>query len=789
MKTKIAFFVLTFCALFIQLNAQIISEKSFNGSFSSGGGSFISLGPEGVQIIDMVVYPSNSNIMYAAIDERERNDCIYKTTDGGETWSFLTELPGTNINIYCMDIDPKSSNTLYVGTNRGIYKGSNTFRSLVMSYGSVYCYGIKINRKYSNIIYGYGSHNGKFSFFKSRDSGATWSITQIETLHSWMRHNKNHFIIDKSDYQSIYISTFYQEGFQFHTSVFRSTNSGTSWDRFEVGSVIPSGDIVQSMDMDALGNLVMCLSDSGIYKSTNAGETWAQLSDTPKNLYSLKCLHDNPDVIVGGGTDTVFVSTDGGMTWNHSSAGLSGEAIETLFLNSSSDFVLGNSLGIFKSTDLGQTWELKINGFESRQNINSIDVSKSNPDIIYVSVYKNSDNTYYLYKSTNAGTDWNKLTSITDLRLIEIDENSPDIVYASYIPVRGIIKNTLYKTTDGGVSWQDVRTLDNAIITDIVKQENTLLIIYVDGNTNSTEIARSMDGGENWTDTEITQNLLNRSTLEIDHFNQNILYVCGYFYEDRRYYRASLHKSTDGGDSWNVMYRPYTGTFAFSIAAAPLTPNTLYFGSRNGIFKSIDGGVSYEKVNSDSCRALYIDKNGVIYGGCESKVIVSSNGGSSWLSYSEGMNSRVNSNCLLVDETNKILYAGTESQGVISLNLSDITRIAQDTEKEISGYKLYNNYPNPFNHETVIRYQVSGIRDRGLGVRGQGIGLTCVKLEIYNTLGQLVTTLINEEKQPGEYKVLWNGKNLSGNDVPSGVYLYRLQAGEFSDVKKMILVK
>ena len=75
------------------------------------------------------------------------------------------------------------------------------------------------------------------------------------------------------------------------------------------------------------------------------------------------------------------------------------------------------------------------------------------------------------------------------------------------------------------------------------------------------------------------------------------------------------------------------------------------------------------------------------------------------------------------------------------------------------------------------------------GVRDQGLGIGHMKLEIYNILGQLVTTLVNEEKQPGEYTVFWNGKDMHGRDVPSGVYFYRMKAGEFTDVKKMILMR
>jgi flagellar hook assembly protein FlgD len=64
-----------------------------------------------------------------------------------------------------------------------------------------------------------------------------------------------------------------------------------------------------------------------------------------------------------------------------------------------------------------------------------------------------------------------------------------------------------------------------------------------------------------------------------------------------------------------------------------------------------------------------------------------------------------------------------------------------------------------------------------------------VSLKIYNTLGQEVKTLVNQSESAGSYKVIWDGKNNSGHAVPSGIDLYRLQAGSFTKTMKMLLVK
>lgn len=89
-------------------------------------------------------------------------------------------------------------------------------------------------------------------------------------------------------------------------------------------------------------------------------------------------------------------------------------------------------------------------------------------------------------------------------------------------------------------------------------------------------------------------------------------------------------------------------------------------------------------------------------------------------------------------------------------------------------YSLANNYPNPFNPTTVIRYSIAA--------GGQAAVRT--RLKIYDVLGRLVATLVDDERQPGEYSVQWDARN-----APSGVYFYRLQAGAFTEAKKLILTK
>jgi hypothetical protein len=90
-------------------------------------------------------------------------------------------------------------------------------------------------------------------------------------------------------------------------------------------------------------------------------------------------------------------------------------------------------------------------------------------------------------------------------------------------------------------------------------------------------------------------------------------------------------------------------------------------------------------------------------------------------------------------------------------------------------FALHANYPNPFNPATTIRYQLPQAAP--------------VRLEIFDVLGQKVRTLVAEAQPAGYHRATWDSRNEAGDPVAAGVYLYRLQAGDFRQVRKLLLLK
>jgi hypothetical protein len=91
------------------------------------------------------------------------------------------------------------------------------------------------------------------------------------------------------------------------------------------------------------------------------------------------------------------------------------------------------------------------------------------------------------------------------------------------------------------------------------------------------------------------------------------------------------------------------------------------------------------------------------------------------------------------------------------------------------AFALKQNFPNPFNPTTVIRYALPEASD--------------VRLDIHNTLGQVVRTLVDEKQVAAGYRITWDGRNEHGQQMASGIYIYRIVAGEFTATRRMLLIK
>ena len=124
---------------------------------------------------------------------------------------------------------------------------------------------------------------------------------------------------------------------------------------------------------------------------------------------------------------------------------------------------------------------------------------------------------------------------------------------------------------------------------------------------------------------------------------------------------------------------------------------------------------------------------------------------------------------------NLFLY-DNEAKKLTSININSLVQISNNTKPQLPhSISLFQNYPNPFNPTTNIRYEIPTA--------------SYIEMNVYNSLGEKIRTLVNKQQPAGKYEIIWNGKDDWRNPVESGLYIYQLNAGQFHQSRKMILMK
>lgn len=127
------------------------------------------------------------------------------------------------------------------------------------------------------------------------------------------------------------------------------------------------------------------------------------------------------------------------------------------------------------------------------------------------------------------------------------------------------------------------------------------------------------------------------------------------------------------------------------------------------------------------------------------------------------------------DGLDEVLIGDKPRRVVMVFGDGSITSVETGEPFVPAGFHLAQNYPNPFNPSTTINYKLENTSE--------------VNIQVYNMLGQVVRNLVQADKPPGSYSVVWNGKDDFGKGVASGNYYYQLKVGEFLSTKKMLLLK
>jgi hypothetical protein len=482
----------------------------------------------------VLVHPSDPNVVYVA-----GNAGLHKSTDGGTTW---TNVRADHVSDALFD--PNAPNVLYAGVwNKGVYKSNDGGATWSLLAGGL---PSGAAAEWIKLAMGRGGANGT-SFlvakmgldsgllYKSADAGATWSA--IPGTHQSVPYNEwtNMVAVDPRNQNVIFAGG---------AGLERSTNGGTSFTG--VGGM--HSDLHALVFNPADSNVCYLATDGGVYKSVNNGVAWALSSKglVATQLYCVGVSQAAPFVLGGATQDQGIIKSTGAADWADTSAGNEGGIFVVDPNNSNNIYVTPWSANLRRSTNSGASWTTILNG-----------LGNTAVSVAHLAVMPGNSNTLLccggmqLFRSTNQGTNWTGVAGTTGspTRVIYSHSN-PSVCYAATDAGR------VYKSSGGGSagSWAEPYAASPAAarppagrITGIAVAWNDPNVVYITyGNTGLAHVYRSLDGGVTWT---VASGALPSdalpdipvSSLVADQFNPEVVYVAT---------DIGVFRTRDGGDSW-----------------------------------------------------------------------------------------------------------------------------------------------------------------------------------------------------------------------------------------------
>ena len=338
----------------------------------------------------------------------------------------------------------------------------------------------------------------------------------------------------------------------------------------------------------------------------------------------------------------------------------------------------------------------------------------------------------------------------------------------------------IIKSTDGGESWETVNIDSSSNFKGY--KESVFFLDNMHGwiggqGKDYGYILRTENGGQTWQKAALDS----ADIWDISFVDTLSGWACSWS-------NGGIYKSTDGGKSWELNTRVTTSGGVYSEPLRRISFTTKDSGWTVGgisgdqiTARTTDGGMNWIIVNQStygsSLHGLWFtdSKNGWTVGGSNAglKILHTTDGGVNWSLQTQPfpiVGSIFYFESVYMFNLNTGFVVGDSGAILKTNNGNSITAIKNNLSNSPGKFELFQNYPNPFNPLTKINYNLqSG---------------SFVILKIYDNLGRELKTLINNYQNAGLHSVTFNGK-----DLPSGIYYYQMEAGDFSQTKKLLLLK
>ena len=652
-----------------KLNAVQSSEWTSMGPTNIGG-----------RVLSLTVDPANPNIVWAG----SASGGLWKSTTGGtgsNAWSYVNT--GFNaLSISAIALDPANSNIIYIGTG----EISTYQRPLIGTPGARASYGMGILK----------SSDGGITWAQT---GLTWTFPEITAIQkivinplnsqtlftatsegvfksldagvSWTKSNQTLMAMDvvmNPNDTTVLFSSHGNMNSSPNPGLYKTTNAGASWFMLTNGlpsidfgrtslSISPSNpSIIYAGIADASSNRT-----SGLYKSTDGGNSWTVVNSTnifggssPQGWYdNVVAIHPtNPDIVYFGGID-IYKSTNGGGNLTGISFGVVHVDQHAMAFDPSNPNVIyfGSDGGVYKTTDGGTSFANCNHGFITTQFYPGFANAFADSSIMigglqdngtlkysgsgywfqilgadggWCAIDPNNSNIMYyesqwlqLYKTTNGGSSATYSTTGLPTGSGSANFIAPVVIAPSNSSILYAGSKNVYKTTNGGNSWfssNGQATLNGTSIACIGvswTSADTLLAATGTGTfglPSTFEVFSSTNGGQSWTNVTNhlngNQNLPNRypTDIEFDPSNSSVTYLT---YSS--YGTPHIFRTTNMGQSWTNISGILPDIPHQAVCIDPEDENNIYVGTDLGVFHSSDYGANWEEFNNGMPPAMVLD--------------------------------------------------------------------------------------------------------------------------------------------------------------------------------------
>jgi photosystem II stability/assembly factor-like uncharacterized protein len=374
-----------------------------------------------------------------------------------------------------------------------------------------------------------------------------------------------------------------------------------------------------------------------------------------------------------------------------------------------------------------------------------------------------------ILNTTNGGITWSEISCPVAYTLYNVHFINAD---TGWVGGDNPSITEVMRTMDKGVSWV-LKTLRNS-------SQGNHDIEFKYGNQGEpprgfvtaglSYVWTTDDYGENWVTLPIGGCGAN-SLLSISFVNKDE----GWFVGERSVSPdVTIVHTTDGGQTYETQTNPTEPDDKMTGVSFATNQQGVAVGVSGTILYTSDGGQNWEiRPNSgNSWWSVFLTESGKAWAvGLNGNIAYSTDWGYTWTSQQSGVSCHLWEVFFVNDNEGWIVGGGSGQPGVILHTTNGgITDIQDPINNAMDNYRLYQNYPNPFNPVTTIEFDLPKSAK--------------VTLKIFNILGEEVTTLLSESLPSGFHSCQWDARN-----YPSGIYYYLIQAGDFRDVKKMVLMK